>query len=413
MTVKVELFIETTSGDYFTLDDATKGKLDNVTYLLGGGKGRFGAATDITDQCHSVVTSRGRSRILDTIEAGSLIVELRNYDREFDPPFDGVAVSTYGEIRPGKRVRVSDGSTVVFDGVVEDWNYQWSADKSVTSELIAVDALGELARRLIHEDNEFPESQQAGDRIGAVLSLPGVSWPIGDRNIDTGVSYIKADEIPYGSNVLEYLQEVAQTDQGRLFADRTADLAYRDRHHAITASVAAAFGTGGIPVSAVGIAYGSEELATEVTVTREDGVPQTVTSDESVVVEFGHRDLILTGLLFDDDVRSRELAAWLLTRSEEPEPYVNSLTIALDRLSAGDRTTVVGLEIGDVVTFDWTPTGTGTAVSQELIVESVSYSSMVNGTDFVRLESTQITDRRRFILDDSTYGVLDDDRLAF
>ena len=50
MTTKVELFIETTSGDYFTLDDATKGKLDDTTYKLGGGPGRFGAPIDITDQ---------------------------------------------------------------------------------------------------------------------------------------------------------------------------------------------------------------------------------------------------------------------------------------------------------------------------------------------------------------------------
>lgn len=413
MTVKVELFIESSASDIvFILDDATKGKLDDATYVLGGGKGRFGTATDITDQCHAVSTARGRSRLLDTIEAGTAAVMLRNYDREFDPPFAGVAVATYGEIRPGKRVRISESNVVMFDGIVENWNYEWNVDKTVRASLSAVDALGQIGRRTFNEWITEAD-QQPGDRLGSSLDRPEVGWPIGDRDLDTGVSRLQGGSVSQGSSVLNYLQLVAGTDQGRLFASRTGVLTYRDRHAPITAAVSAAFGTGGIAVSGVEILYGSETLFTRVSVGREGGEAQTVTSDDTVITEFDIRTLSLGGLLLVDDVRSRELSTHLLATYEEPTPAVSALEIILGRLSASDRATVAGLEIGDLVTVDWTPTGTGTAVSQELIVEGISYSATVDGTTIIRLDSTQITNRRRFILDDATYGVLDDDILAF
>jgi hypothetical protein len=411
VTVKVELYIESqTTDDVFILDDATKGKLDDATYVLGGGPGRFGFPTDITDQCHQVSTSRGRSRLLDTIQAGTCQVMLRNYDREFDPPFDGVATSTFGPIRPGKRITVSDGSTVVFDGVVEDWNHGWSADKSVEASLVAVDALGMLGRRMFVDEWVATEDEQPGERFDAILDRAG--WPIDDRDFDTGVSFLQGDTVP-SSNVLEYAQRVAATDVGRLFASRTGDVTFRDRHDPPKASVAEAFGTGGVEVAGIDILYGSEELFTQVTVSRVGGVAETVTSDDTVITEFELRSLEQSGLLLRSDQDSRALAVHLLATYEEPSPAVSALTVILDRLGASDRATVAGLEIGDIVTLDWTPTGSGTAVSQELIVEGISYSSIVAGVTTVTLDTTQITDRHRFILDDSSYGVLDEDILAY
>jgi len=67
-------------GNWFTLDDATKGKLDNATYKLAGE-----VLTDVTSTLREVSVRRGRSRTLERFTAGNASVTLDNRNRYFDP----------------------------------------------------------------------------------------------------------------------------------------------------------------------------------------------------------------------------------------------------------------------------------------------------------------------------------------
>ena len=87
-------------GDYFTLDDATKGVLDNATYKLGGD-----VLVDVTAKVRSVQVRRGRSRQLERFTAGNANIVLDNRDRAFDPL--NTASAYYGSILPGKQVIVA------------------------------------------------------------------------------------------------------------------------------------------------------------------------------------------------------------------------------------------------------------------------------------------------------------------
>ena len=53
-------------GDFFTLDDTTKGVFENATYLLAGD-----VLVDVTDTLRSVQIRRGRSRTLEKFTAGN------------------------------------------------------------------------------------------------------------------------------------------------------------------------------------------------------------------------------------------------------------------------------------------------------------------------------------------------------
>lgn len=418
MTAKVELFVETTSGDYFTLDDGTKGVLDGATYKLGGGYGAYGAPVDITDQCASVSTWRGRSSELERFTAGTCRVVARNYDRDFDPEWamrTGTSpAGAYGDVRPGKRLRISDGSTVVWSGIVEDWDYDWRSDRGVDASFLAVDALGRLGQQRFREWTTT--AQKPGDRITAVLDRAEVGWATGERDIDDGVNTLQSDLVSFGSNVLNYLQLVATSDFGRLYAAADDTLTFRDRHDVITAATAAQFGDEGgaqIPISRVVVDYGTEQLFTRVTIDRTGGVAQTAEADASLIAEYGHRPWRQSELLLSSDFDALELARHLRDKYDEPVARVAALVIILDTLSAGDRATVVGLDIGDVVTFDWTPTGTGAAIRQLLVIEGVGYESSYDGVTAVRLQLSDASDRAGFVLDDSTDGVLDTSALAF
>ena len=85
MGVTVEVGLDLSANDptaYFTLDDFTRGVLDNATYPLGGDEW-----VDVTDKVRSVRCARGRSSSLGRFTAATGQVVLDNRDRYFDPSY--------------------------------------------------------------------------------------------------------------------------------------------------------------------------------------------------------------------------------------------------------------------------------------------------------------------------------------
>ena len=103
------------AGNFFTLDDAVKGELDNATFTLAGD-----VYEDVSDDVRSVSVRRGRSRELTAFTAGQASVVLDNRARLYDPTA-GTAVSPYGpSILPRKAIFIKVGGQALFTGVVED-----------------------------------------------------------------------------------------------------------------------------------------------------------------------------------------------------------------------------------------------------------------------------------------------------
>ncbi len=74
---KVEVGFDTSfsgAGNFFVLDDATKGQLDNTSYPLGGL-----TFIDVTDRVRNFSISRGRSNLFSALPAGQLNVEFNNH----------------------------------------------------------------------------------------------------------------------------------------------------------------------------------------------------------------------------------------------------------------------------------------------------------------------------------------------
>jgi hypothetical protein len=106
---KVEVGFDTgfaQTGNFFTLDDATKGVLDNTTYKLAGL-----SFIDVTDRVTRFSVSRGRSNLFSAFPAGQVNVEFNNHDRAFDPLY---AESPFaGNIVPRREIRVSSNPTII------------------------------------------------------------------------------------------------------------------------------------------------------------------------------------------------------------------------------------------------------------------------------------------------------------
>lgn len=414
---------------------------------------------EITGESFEVSIRRGRSRELDEFEAASGYVKVRNYARNFDPPFfstpsylllesgdflllengdrimleQGSAASgAYGSMTLGAPFEVRDGAVVVFSGHVEDIRYEWTREGEATATFIVGDALSALAAC------EFQTEWQAAEekptvRINAVLDqIAGFPSGATYRDISTGHSILIGDLVENGTNVLTYLQLVARSDFGKLYSNRLGKLVYKGRYNwpgesgGTFGNVSADFKDDGTAFgfSHVRVDWGSELLVYQASVSRivvlpeavdfgvaapsttieqatadSGGTPRTATSALTPPTRIGSRSISIDGLLLRHDAECEARAQYIVDRFSSPEAVVSELTTILNNEGTADRATIAALDINEVITLTWTPTGTGSIVTQTLAIEGVTYDHTVSGLATVTFQLSAMPDTNFFTLD--------------
>lgn len=392
------------SGNFFTLDHPDKGELDQSLYLLGGD-----TIFHIGDDVEEITINRGRSRQLDEIPAGTGTVQVTNPDRDYDPFYTSSPYA--GNMVPGRRIRIQapNHGAGILTGFISDWQFDYD-EAQISSAVISVeDGLAVLGRARFTDWTTT--SELPGVRIDTVLDRPEVAWPA-VRDIRDGVETLQADNVSFGSNVLNYLQLVAKSDHGRLFYSRSGYIVFYDRtfQHGLEAEFADD-GTG-IPFARLAFEMGSQFLYNRVTVDREGGIAQTV-SDMDSVDEYGWRPLEITGLLLNTDTQSLALANYLLNKYKQPEVRVASLELDLAGLEYQQQTDIITLDLGSLVSVTFTPDGIGTPITQLSYVEGISHR-ITASSHKVELSLGAAENSTFFLLDDLSFGRLDaGNQLAF
>ncbi len=402
-TVEVGFDLSALGGPFFILDDPVQGVLDNTEYTLGGT-----LFYDVSEFVRNVSVRRGKSRQLDRFTAGVASVEFNNNSRAFDP--ENTASPFFGQIIPKRTIKVETGGSAVFYGVVDDWNLSYDLSGLSTTDADCVDGFTLLAQRALSAHTAT--SELSGARINAVLDRSEVNWPASLRDIDTGAQTLQADVVADGTNVLEYLQLVTDTEPGSIFIGADGFIVYKDRSVAPISTGLVTFsddGTG-VEFSDVQVGYGSELLYNYVQVERNNGGTAIVFDTDSIN-SYGQQALILDNLLMNSDADALELANYLLSQYSEPEYRFETLTVKLEALSSGDQADVLGLEIGDVAEIKFTPNNVGSQIDK--------YASIIRIDHDIQTASHQITfgfqtlDYASLVLDDLEFGLLDTGRLGF
>jgi hypothetical protein len=396
-------------GNFFTLDDPTKGELDNATFKLAGD-----ILEDVTADVRSVSIRRGRSRELERYQAGAASVNLDNSQRKYDPAA-GTAITPYGaSMRPRKAVTISTAGVPVFSGVVDDWdlNYQLSGGHIASVQI--TDGFVFLANQ---EIQPFTTTAQAtGARVAAILDLSEIAWPEGKRDIDTGVATLQADSIggtanPQAVNALQYLQKVDEAEQGALFIGADGSLRFRDRSslQILTDVLFSDDGTG-IPFTNIDAAYGSEELRNRVTVTRLNGGTATAEDTDSIAA-YGAIDYEIRDSLLADDTQAQSLADRIVARYAEPLLRIDGIEVVLNALTTSQVAEVLSLDLGSLVRVLYTPSGIGDPIDQFVQLDSIEHN--IDPTQHrVRLSFSQ-GETPALVLDSSSFGLLDANTLGF
>lgn len=402
-TVEIGFDLSSLGGPFFILDDSVQGVLDNTTFTLGGT-----LFYDVSQFLLAVQVDRGRSRELDRFNSGQLAVVLDNRARTFDPVY--ASSPYYGQIVPHREIRVKSNGTALFYGVIDDWNLDYSPTGDNTATATASDGFTLLATQYLTAHTAT--SQLTGARIAAVLDRSEVNWPSTSRIIDTGQATLQADVVTLGTNALDYLQTVSQSEPGYIFIGKDGFFNFQERTQQISSSTVRLFaddGTG-IPFNQLQVVYGSEQLFNKITVTRLNGTAQTANDTDSQD-QYGISTLDLDGILLNSDTDSGLLASYLLSKYAEPEYRFEALEIELANLTTTQVNQVLALELTDVVRIKFRPNNIGTSIDKYALITRIQHRT--NDVSHRITLGLSTLDYANFILDDAVFGILDTSDLGF
>ena len=401
VTEKVEIGFDLTSagGPFLTLNDPIAGQLDNPAWPLGGL-----TFYDITSRVRSYSIRRGKSRQLDTFQAGVASVVLNNNDRAFDPTF--AASPFYGQVVPKREIRISSNSVVQYRGLVDDWNLDYAPQGDSTALAASSDGFSQLANQTL--TGGTATLQLTGARINTILSSTDVEWPAETRAIDSGEIYVGADVIPVDANALTYLQTIERSEGGRFFIGKNGYVTYKDQNGVQPSSatmVTLADDATGIKYTGMQVVYGSELLYNQVVASSVVAGGTAIANDTDSQQAYGVQTLTYTDLISAYNADVDALAVNLVKQYSAPEFRFEAVTINLDEITTAEANQVLDLEIGSVCNIKFTPNGIAPAIQKYAEVISISHSADVRKHSVTLGFST--LDYIGLILNDAVFGKLD------
>ena len=378
----------------FTLDDPIKGVLDGTEYPLGGDS----VFVDVTDRVRRFSLSRGRSSLFSSFPAGQINVEFNNHDRAFDPLYTSSPFA--GDIVPRREIRATTGTSVVYSGWIDDWNFSYLPNGDSIAEAIGYDATSIISGQVLAAGT--PVTELSGARVNDVLDQ--IAWSPTLRNIDVGQATLGTAEIQPDTNAMSYLQQVASSEVGLVFVGKDGAVNFVDRAQGPTSASLVTFGGTGIPFQSLEVLYGSDNLYNSVILGRTGGGTATATDLDSVA-DYGLRTLSQSDLLLSTDLALAETALALVQRYSQPEYLFNSLEVALHKLSPAQQEQILGMEIGSIGQVIFTPNGIGDPI--ERYVQVISINHTVSPDSHYVEFGFQSVETAYLVLDDAEFGKLD------
>jgi hypothetical protein len=394
--------------------------------------------TDVTEYVDfnpGLSVRTGRSKELDSFQAGTCGFTLVNNDRRFDPLY--VAGPYSGQLLDRVPVRITmDYAGIdypLFRGFIEGWPQHYTpADRTSTVTIVASDAfsilstvasttgaftlddpgLGVLDEDRLAGGGEIT-GEYSGERVDALLDVAG--WPDLLRDIATGSSTLQGQTV---DEMLAALQLVEVSEDGFFYVGPDGYVVFHGRHDRQTvprmAEVQATFSEDGLLVydDLVMLPSDWELVANDVRRTREGGVEQTALDDESIATR-GRRSNARSGLVMDSDLQALDLAQAHLNRYSVPGTRIDGLVLDPVNDPAELWPQVLGREILDRIQVDRTPMQLGDPIQLEVWIQGIEHTWQ----DFKwrtrwYVTPADLASTFYFTLDSLTLGVLDTDRIG-
>lgn len=265
------------------------------------------------------------------------------------------------------------------------WIASWAVepDTKLTWPGLAIDELMTWPGRLFSDSQVadlydvlfvgFSEPRLTGTVINDLLDL--ISWPDSLRAIDDGEVVVRPPANPTGTATLDLLQQIALTEQGRLFVDAEGRVTFHDRsrhlRESVESTVQYVFTDDG---SGVGTLDGSLQVVLDdrftfdaAKVTRTGGAPQSASRAGRPV-----RTRELSDLMFTEDSQALNLAELIVFRYGTPLPRTDRWSVDGEN-APDDWADILGLEIGHRIRHDVAPATGGDPIVLDQALEQIEH----------------------------------------
>ena len=319
------------------LDDPVNGLLDTGTLASTD-------PVDLTFLVKSVSVNRGRSRQLDQFTAGSAVVVFDNSTRALDPLNEDSPY--YPSVLPRCGIQITADGIPIFYGLVVDWNLDYDISGQDIMTAACSDDFTVLANQVF--DAFTPSAELSGARINTVLARTEIDYQ-GTRQISDGSREMGAYAVSAGTNVLNYLQLVAKSEQGALYTSANGVLTFKDADDFPRNDVAFTFSDDGnnIPYQTLLNQFGDELLYNYIITESPAGGPF-VASDLTSQVRYQYQQLALTDLLNSSSGVVEAIGESLLSKYKDPQLRLTGLSTQLVGQTLEQQRTCLGLDLTDL-----------------------------------------------------------------
>ena len=273
----------------------------------------------------------------------------------------------------------------------------------------------------------------SGARINRILDAAG--WPSNLRNIDAGSTYLEVQDA--SQTVLQMLQEVADTEAGAVYVEDDGSVVFQSRYALVgdprslnTQSTYDTTVAGGKSFVNVEIAYDDQLIRNVITITRKTTSTTTgngfagtsvLTSNAESQSLYGARSLdlqlpIASTANSDSNygqTQAAGLALFLASIYANPELRPSALQFVAQSDETQLYPELLGRRIYDRVNVKFNVPGGGSAISSDCFIESIAHTIGPDRwqTKFGLASATYYTGF--FVLDNTSVGVLDTNKLAY
>lgn len=214
-------------------------------------------------------------------------------------------------------------------------------------------------------------AELSSDRVDRVLDMVG--WPATARAVDVGQMTVGVQDSE--TDALTALRAAERAEDGTLFVSSAGEIGFHARDHSGSVASSATISDDSTAVSPMKVPrrFNESFLVNEVAVTWNADAAPVIVRDEASISQYG-----LVSKSVDAPLSTRaqaaDIAGRILARYAEPATRIDECEVLVASLSTVPVESVIGLELGDVVTVVRTPLNTGSTLTVVERVEGISHT---------------------------------------
>lgn len=291
-------------------------------------------------------------------------------------------------------------------------NLRGTLDELCVYNGIALSA-AQVAKHYAIGNGTYGAGQRTDERISEVLNM--VQWMTDGTDLTTGSATVQAIDTQ-NKTPLAVAQECEAAEQGRLFIDRDGKVEFISRNALATVSTyntsQYTFGdsTGELGYTNLQFEFNDRLVFNRSIVSRKNG-PTATLNDTTSQGQYFIRTSSVTDLIVDTDQQISDIANARLVAYTQPLLRIEQMAFTPRQSPAALYPVAIGVEIGTRITVNRRPQGVGSVITKQVIVEGISHTITPDSWQTVFSLSPVFVST--FVLDSSTFGVLDSNQLGY